>query len=265
MPETSPLDAALRRMRVRPDDSAFRLAFHSELISSELFVLLTEEAQGDRLSPRVFDVDDGRAVLVFDSESRLASFAGHATAYAALPGRVLVAMLAQEDSGLSMIVNADSTYAELLPPEVVNWLAETLSLPAPEELEALPEAFQPIALSDAALSHLIPALERRLSRLPGLKIAVLAGVIWQGGMRGHLLALDGVAAPVRAALARAVAEALELSGLERGSLDVVFPSSSMMRQIQKVGRTLAPRSYVVPEPADGVNVGLEPGRPPRLK
>jgi hypothetical protein len=265
MTDETPLADALRRMQSRLDDATPRLRFHSELLAAELYVLLTEEVRGDRLSPRVFDLEAGRAVLAFDGEARMADFAGRAVAYAAVPGRVLVAMLVEAREGLSLIVHAGDKLAELLPPATLDWLAATLTAPPPVEAEAVADAFGPPALGEAALDLLVPALERRLSGIPGLQAAVLARVHWQGSADGHVLALAGVAEPARPALARAVAEALELSGLDEGALDVVFPPFAAMARIAAVGRHLAPAPVVPPEPSPGLNAGLDPTRPPRLK
>lgn len=266
MAETTPLDSALRQIQARPDDAALRLRFHAELLNSELFVLLIDEARDGQLSPRVFDLDEGRAVLAFDSEARMVDFAGQAVVYAALPGRVLVPMLAEAGAGLSLIVNAGAAHAEQLPPAALEWLAATLAAPAPAEDEAVAEGFGPVALPEAKLALLIPALERRLSGVPGLQAAVLAGVRWRGGGQGQVLALAGVAEPVRPALARAVAEALEMSGLEDGTLDVIFPSSAAMARIAGVGRRLNPAAFVMPEDREpSINIGRDPDRPPRLR
>jgi hypothetical protein len=270
MTDSTELDTALQQMRSAPDDAALRLRFLAELLNSELYVLLNEEAREDRLQPRVFDLAEARAVLVFDSEARMAAFAGQAVAYAALPGRVLVTMLAGAGEDLSLIVNADAPHAELLPPEAVDWLAATLSAPPPVEAEAVAPAFAPPALPGAVLALLVPALERRLSGVPGLQAAVLAAVRWQDGAAGHVLALAGVVPPARPALARAVAEALEMSGLEDGALDVIFPGPAAMARIVEVGRSLSPAPRVAPETeAAGtkppVGPGMDPSRPPRLK
>ncbi len=265
MVEASTLDAVLRQMHARPEEVELRLRFHAELINSELFVLLVEEARGDRLTPHVVDLKGMRAVLVFDSEARMAAFAGQAVAYAALPGRLVVAMLAEAGEALSLIVNADAEHAALLPPEALDWLGATLAAAAPEEAEAVPEAFGPVTLPEAALALLVPALERRLSGVPGLAAAVLAGVRWQGRGHGHVLALAGVGDPVRPALARAVAEALEFSGLEDSVLDVVFPPPEAMARIAAVGHELSPAPFAASESLAGPNVGLDPARPPRLR
>lgn len=266
-PPQTPLETAMARMQAAPEDTARRLQFHAELLDTELFVLLADEATGGSLRPKVFDFEAGRAVLVFASESRLADFAGEVAAYAALPGRVLVAMLAQAAEGLSLLVSPDSDHAELLPPEALEWLARTLKDTRSTEGEGTAESFAPVALPEAVLALLIPALERRLRHVPGLEGVVLAGVRWQGGGKGHVLALGGVAEVARAPLARAVAEGLELSGVEAGALDVIFPQPTVMARLAALGRTLSPAPWVPPATKDTKPAapGMDPERPPKLR
>ena len=152
------LDLALQRMARAPDDAAARLRFHAELTQSEIFVLLETEVEGARMTPRVFDLSDGRAVLGFETEWQLAGFAGDAAAYAALPGRVLVSMLAQADQPLSLIVSPDTPHAALVSPEALRWLDQTLAAASPDETEATPESFTAPGLPDGVLSLLVPAL-----------------------------------------------------------------------------------------------------------
>lgn len=261
----TPLDDALRAMAAAPEDTGARLAFHAELSRCEVFVLLEAEASGGQIEPRVFDLSEGRAVLAFDSEMRLAGFAGQA-AYAALPGRVLVAMLAGQ--GLALMLNADTPHAALLPPESLDWLAQTLAAPAPAQGQAVPEGFAPPDLPPAVLDRLVPALERRLSGLPGLAAVLLVGVRWQGGGRGHVLALAGLPEAAEAPVARAVAEALALSGLEAAALDVVFPPPAALAALAPLALALSPAPFVAPDEqvvTPGASPGMDPDRPPRLR
>jgi hypothetical protein len=268
MTDQTDLDHAMRRMADAPDDTQARLEFHAELTRAELFVLLEAEVTGDALEPRVFDLSDGQAVIAFDSEARLAGFAGQATAYAALPGRVLVPMLAAAPDPLSLLINPDEDHAALLSPDALRWLVETLDAPAPDEGQATPEGFAAPALPPEVLARLVPALERRLSGMPGLALTVLAAVRWQGGGQGHVLALAGLPEAAQAPLARAVSEALALSGLEAGALDVIFPPDTAMQLIAGAGLTLSPAPFVSPDDqvvTPGGNPGLDPDRPPRLR
>lgn len=266
------LDGAMRQMAASPEDTTARLAFHAELSRAEVFVLLDSEVTGDRMIPRVFDLSDARAVLAFGSEMQLADFAGAAAAYAALPGRVLVSMLASEAEPLSLLIGPNVDHAALLDPQTLAWLDQTLSAPAPSEAQATPERFTAPNLPPAVLALLVPALERRLSGVPGLGAVLLAGAVWQGGARGHVLALSGLPDTAHAPIARAIVEALSLSGLEAGALDVVFPPATAMQAIRAVGLMLTPAPFVPsdeqiisPDSPPGANPGLDPNRPPRLR
>ena len=135
MTDPTPLDTAHAAMEAAPGDDAARLRFYERLADCELFLLLTEEAQGDNLSPEVFDLADESFVLVFDREDRLARFVGKPAPYAALSGRVVTALLS--DQGIGMGVNLDVAPSSILiPPQAVTWLAGTLRN-APDEAEAL--------------------------------------------------------------------------------------------------------------------------------
>lgn len=266
------LDRAMRAMAQDAEDTGARLEFHAELSRAEVFVLLESEVTDGTMQPRVFDLDGQRAVLAFDSEMRLAGFAGEA-AYAALPGRVLVGMLAGQageagQGDLALLLNPDEAHAAFLPAEALVWLAETLSAPAPTAGQAVPQSFHAPDLPGPVAARLVPALERRLSGLPGLDQVVLAGVRWQGGGAGHVLALSGLPEVAHAPAARAVAEALALSGLDAAALDVVFPPPPAMAAIARIGLALAPEPFEAPQDqvvTPGANPGLDPARPPRLR
>jgi hypothetical protein len=259
---TSLLDAAHAAVHADPDNEALRLRFFERLADGEMFLLLDREAQGDTLDPRVFDLEDGRFVLVFDREERLASFSGGIAPYAALPGRVVAGML--KGQGIGLGVNLGVAPSEmLLPPEAMDWLAETLD-ETPEEVQALPEQFfVPAGLPEA----LISSLDAKLARAGGLASgALLAAVSYRGGRRGHMLAFLDVAPGAQGALARAASEALVFSGIEAGELDVTFLHSADPAAVSMARVALR---FDLPEPeapaqTPGSAPGMDPKRPPRL-
>ena len=122
MTDLTPLDTAHAAMEAAPDEDAARLRFYERLADCELFVLLTQEAEGDNISPEVFDLADESFVLVFDREDRLAQFVGKPAPYAALSGRVIAGLLAEQ--GIGMGVNLDVAPSSILiPPQAVVWTA----------------------------------------------------------------------------------------------------------------------------------------------
>ncbi len=257
----TPLDRAHEAMQAALEDNRTRLGFFERLADAELFVLLAGEPGDESLDPEVFQVEGGRYVLAFDREERLAVFASRPAPYAALPGRALVAILAPQGLGLGL--NLGTPSETLLPSEALVWLADMLGRRGPEEVEARPEEIRPPAGLPEAL---IEALAVKLALAEGLaRAAWLAGVSYQDGRRGHLLAFVGAAPGARAALARAVSEALVFSGIEAGALDVAFLDDSdlSLDRFKRVGL-----GFEIPAPAAAEQPhapGSDPDRPPRLR
>ena len=255
------LDAAHAALSADPESDALRLRFYERLADGEMFLLLEREAQGDKLDPRIFPLESGPVVLVFDREERLAEFSGGIAPYAALPGRVIAGLL--KGQGIGLGVNLGVAPSEmLLPPEAMDWLAEALET-GPQQAEALPEQFfAPKGLPEV----LVTALDAKLARAGGLAVAALiAGVTYRGGRRGHLLAFVDAVAGAEDALARAAHEALVFSGLEAGEMDVTFlrsadpATASMARVALRFDLPQPEAPDTTPKPP-----GMDPAKPPRL-
>ncbi|MEM8653432.1 MAG: SseB family protein [Pseudomonadota bacterium] len=262
MTETA-LDQAHAAMAAAPEDDAARLRFFERLGDAELFLLLEGEADGDQVTPQVFDPGAGPMVLVFDREERMAGFVGAEAPYAALSGRVIAGLLAEQGLGLGLNLDvAPSSF--LLDAEGVRWLAQTLGH-GPDEVEArLSEVSAPAGLPDT----LISALDTKLATATGLaQMAYLVGTTDDAGARGHLLAFVGAAPGAEDALARAASEALTFSGIEAGAMDVGFfdARDPVTERLARVGLRFdlpQPAPARSPEPAAP---GMDPAKPPRLR
>lgn len=218
MTEITPLDTAHGAMEAAPEDDAARLRFYERLADSELFMLLTEEVQGDDINPELFEVGDATFILVFDREERLAQFVGKPAPYASLSGRVIAQMLAGQGIGLGLNLEVAPSQM-LVPPEAVAWLSETLAH-APDQVEVrAEELFSPVGLPDVLLT----SLDTKLATAAGLAMsAYLVAIQYEGGGRGHMLGFVGAKSGAEEALAKAASEALTFSGIEAGSIDVGF-------------------------------------------
>ena len=258
MAETTPLDDAHAAMVAAPEDDAARLAFYGRLADTELFLMLEREAQGEDIAPRLFPLEDGPYVLVYDREDRLARFAGGPTPYAALPGRRVVAHLAGRGIGLALNLG-EAPSEMLLPEDAVGWLAETLAA-RPEAATALPREVRPPHQLPQAL---LTALDARLARAQGLAAcALLAEVAYADGARGHLLAFVDAAPGAEGTLARAANEALAFSGLEAGTLDVTcLPEAHVLTA--RLARVAL--RFDLPQAEAPTPPGREPDRPPKLR
>jgi len=260
MREPTPLDRAHAEMEAAPGDSAARMRFYARLAEGEMFLMLAAEPEGAEVAPRIFPLEDGPYVLVYDREDRLSRFAGGATPYAAMPGRAVAAMLAGRGIGLG--VNLGEAPSEmLLPAEAVEWLAATLAH-RPAITQATPrEVGPPRGLPEAALT----ALDARLAKMAGLAAhAWLAAVAYADGARGHLLAFVDAAPGSEDALAGAVGEALTFSGLEAAALDVAFlPADHVLGA--RLARVALRFDLPAADPGREDAAGGAPDRPPRLR
>lgn len=261
--EQTPLDQAHAVMENDPQSDAARLRFYERLADSELFILLSKEVEGDNISPELFDTPEGRFVLVFDREERLAQFAGRPVPYAALSGRGVVEMLAGQGIGLGVNLEVAPS-AMLIPDSALLWLRDTLGH-APDEVETqIAAVLPPAGLPDALLT----ALDAKLATAQGLaKLAYLVAVEYDHGGKGHLLGFIAAQDGAQPALAKAVGEALTFSGIEAGALDVGFfaASDSLAASMARVGLR-----FDLPEPPKvqeyiPVTPGSDPAKPPILK
>lgn len=260
------LDDAYDAMVARPDDDAARLRYYARLADGEMVLLLEVEAQGGHVTPRVFDLDDGPVVLIFDSEDKLGRFAAGSVPYAALPGRVVAQQLAGQGIGLAVNMGAPSMM--LFPPDAVDWLAETLTA-EPEAVEARPESFHPpMGLPDALLA----ALQLKLATAGRLaSAALIAGVRYTGGRQGHVLAFLDADPQAEAVLARAAGEALIFSGVEAGEMDVTFLATgdpavaAMARVALRVDLAASVADPVADTRGAAPGPGLDPKKPPILR
>lgn len=264
----TPYDRAHTALQADPENEALRLAVYDRLADAELFLLLEQEPEGEDITPQVFETEEGDFVLVFDTEERLAGFVGAPAPYAALPGRVIAQNLAGEGLGLGINLGvADS--AMLLPPEALDWLADALTH-APEATSERPLAFTPPSLPPAILGLLLPAFEAKFAQIAGLlSHAALAGVTYEGGGRGHVLALVGAPEMARPGIAKAMGEALAFSGLEAGQLDVTFleaddPATEALME-QALILHLPEREVEEVQELRPTMPGMDPAKPPILR
>jgi SseB protein N-terminal domain len=259
MPET-PLDLAFRQQEADPADPVRRLRFHERVLDAELLLLLEAPAAGDRLRPRVFELAEGRFVLAFDRDDRLAAVLDAPAPFAALAGRRLVAMLAGQGVGIGLNLG-DAPSATLLPAEAVDWMAGMLSQD-PGEAAERPRDFA----APAAPPELVAALGPKLAAMAEvIAEAFLVEAGYAGGDRRLLLVLTGVPEPAWPGVAAAVGEALRFSGLDDAALDVTFLGADRPERLAVERVALR---FELPRPAAAAarpGPGTDPRRPPKLR
>ncbi len=256
MTDTS-LDTAHRAMTDAPEDDALRLKFFERLADSELFLLLEDAGDAAPDTPRLFEITEGSFVLAFDTEDRMARFAGAPAPYAALSGRATAVMLAGQ--GVGMALNPEvAPSSMLIPADAMNWLA-TLLAEAPTTGEAMPVEFR----APSSPARLIETLDAKLASAEGLAShAFLADVTYNDGSQNPFLAIVAPAPGAETALAKSVSEALVFSGLEQSALDVAFfdARDPVTKKLERVGFRIDLPVPETPEPPKP-----DPNTPPRLR
>ena len=254
----TPLDAAHAAQAATPDDAGARLRFYERVLDAELVAPLLAEAAEGSIDLAVYDLSDGRFVLAFDREERMAAFLDAPAPFAALSGRRLAALLDGRKLGLALNLGAPS--ATLLPPESVDWLAR-MAASVPQPMSARISALSPPGEVPAAL---LVGLGTKLAAMADVVgSAFLARATHESGETQLLVALAGVPEPARASVAAAVAEAVRfVEGA--AALDVLFVDAGtpLFAAAARNGARLAiPRPASSPPSAPGT----DPDRPPRLR
>lgn len=257
------IDAAFAAQEAAPEAEGPRMRFHERVLDAELFLLLEAEPEGARILPRIFDLEEGRFVLAFDRDERLAAFLDGPAPYAALAGRRLVEMLAGQGIGIGLNLGAAPS-ATLLPAEAVLWMAGLMAS-APVEAEGVARR---ITAPRAAPEALIGALDAKLAVMAEvIGAAHLVTAEFGEGRAGLMLALVDVPEEARASVAAAIAEAVRFSGLEEARVDVTFlgAGAPALGAIRREGLTFELPRVVAEEPVARVAPGMDPARPPILR
>ena len=263
MDDPTDLDRAHAAMTATPEDATARLAYYHRLADTELCLLLQSEPEGDRIDPAVFRLEEGRFVLAFDGEERLAAFSDAPVLYAALPGRVIVAALAGQGTGIGLNLGVAPS-AFLMPPVALDWLADALAR-AP-----VVGAGRPLAYSAPSLPGLGRAIAAKLAELGALTAAAwLAGARHGDGRSGHVLVFEDANPAAETALAKAAGEAILFSGTEPQGIELLFLTAA---QIAAAGLMAFAERIEIAKPAKTpverpipAAPGSDPARPPILR
>jgi len=259
----TPLDQAHAAMETHPDNDALRLQFYERLADSELFLLLEDEPTDDIAKPIIFPVEDQQFALVFDSEERLVAFSRTPTPFVSLSGRMIAKMLNGQGIGLGVNLSVAPS-SILLPDTAVAWLARTLSV-KPETAQAKPVAiYAPSAIPEILLT----SLDTKLATMAGVaKAAYLAEVAYEDAPKTHVIAFVEAIEQAQDAITTAVSEALTFSGIEAGTLDVMFlrGSDPICAELAKVALRFDLPELLEPKARTIAAPGSNPDKPPKLR
>lgn len=254
------LDTAYENMQ---QNESAAPAFYARFLEAELFLMLDDEISGGQAQPTVLETSDGALALVFDLEERLAAFSEGAADYVALSGRRIAALLAGQGIGIGLNLG-DAPSAMVLPPDAVQWLAES-AIGEDAEVEAKPlEITKPAGVPE----ELIVALDVKLANMGGVvSAAYLVSASYESGENGHMLALVNVPEPAKHGVSEALSEALRFSGVEAGRLDLAFLAGDdpHLEKFARVGLGFDIPELMLPKAAAPKAPGMDPDSPPILR
>ncbi|MFB2532487.1 SseB family protein [Paracoccus sp. p3-h83] len=259
------IDRAHLAAEAAPEDEALRWRVYEALAGAELFVLLAGEPGGDAITPQVFDLDEGRFVLAFDSEDRLAAFSGGPAGYASLPGRALAAMLARDGLGLGL--NLGEVSSRLLPPDALDWLVQALA-DDPQPAPAVAVAHHPLPGAPAVADGLAPHLPRLTGMARALYLTLAEAA---DGTRRPRLSVETETPKAADPLARMLAEALRFAGIGEieglGEIEIaIHPADDpALAGLADVAHRLTPPAPVAAAATAPKAPGRDPDKPPILK
>lgn len=250
------LESAAEAMVLAPETG--RPQFFRLFADTPLLLLLEAEAEGEVLSPRVFDLAEGRVVLAFESEALLAAMGDGPLPYAELPGRVLAQLLADASLGLGLNLGSGLASEQLLPVAAMVWLVDLLS----GSLEAKRGNLDNLAAPDAQARD---ALGRVIAGAPLAWAGLASAARLYSRDDGLVLIVEGADPEFDAVLAQSLAEALRSCDLGGRIVDIAFAHSDRW----PTGGALYdwPRARVaIPEasPAPAAP-GMNPKKPPILR
>ena len=254
------LSRALSRASIRASIRKSRGVYQkTQLVRRQVPGLHTIDRGDDMTDKTLTQLDTCHAVMAAapdDDAARLRYFA-------ALADAMLFVMLEVEASGGT--VSPQMFDLEDGPVVLAFDLEERLAEAAGA---AVPYAELPGRVIAQQLAGQGVALKVKLARASGLAVAaLLAGVRYDDGRQGHMLAYLGAAPGAEGALARAAGEALTFSGVEAGELDVTFLNAedAGLAAMARVALRFDLPEPVRHQPSPPQAPGTDPEKPPILR
>lgn len=207
------LDKAVAVLQDTGETDAGLRDFYRFVAGQEIFIWLEEDASAATARPVLVDIEGAPFALGFDTDARLAEFAGQTAPYLAVSGRGLVDLLGAHALGLA--VNADvSDHPYIIPAAAFDWMGDHLG-----QTGALHETgFDAVYVPKSVPEPVLTAIDNRLSAAQGMaQSALLVRAAFTGGGAGLVLAIIDAAPGARAPLRRALAEVTSFA--ENGSVE----------------------------------------------
>lgn len=244
------------------DPNTETMAYYHALLDQVLVVLLDGDPDEGERRLKVFETSQGVFAMAFDSEMRLAEFAGDSAYFAQMSARALIQTL--NDMGLGLGVNFDvAPSSTLLPVDVIAWLAAQANA-APQEDQAQIDDLSAITEPPHWVDALKSALEATQT-VPELWLATAhIGGIDRLGV--FFAALPDQIAPSIAKLTYDLVRFSYQDG-DADDIQVVFlpQGDPLWLRLVQIGQHITLDTAPDPEPTAPMGPGLDPNKPPILR
>ena len=135
-----------------------KLEFHRRIIGNDFLVVLQNGYFDDDLRPRIFDTQEGKFLLCFESNEKLTNFITQKTAHVLLSFKEIIKLIKNKKIGIAINIGKHSGI--LLDLKVVEWIEQVISSGQVEELGLMPIEFEfPHLVDESLLGNLKIVLE----------------------------------------------------------------------------------------------------------
>ncbi len=271
MTNETPLDNAWSTATAPTAGDAEMARFYDIFATTELFLMIDSDtldaaSAGGAPKPLIFPVEGVDTALVFDTETRLASFMEDGGAHLTLSGRALISMFRGTGAQLGLNLG-DAPSATILPAPAIDWAAEALSQPI--ETTEIGDAV--LTVPRAVMPDLLQALDAKLAGMGAVVAEAWLCGLGAGAGRGKpqpmVLCLGLREVQAEQQVVSALAETARFTGGDAPAFDIaVLPlEDAKMAAARKVGLGFEPTDPATQTRSEPAAPGMDPSKPPKLR
>jgi hypothetical protein len=206
-----------------PNNIVRKLDFYLRILGSNFFVVLENSDFEEDLRPSIFDTQEGKFLLCFESIEKLTNFITKETAHAVLSFKEIIELIKNKKIGIALNVGDHS--GVLLDLEAVDWIQQVISTGPSEELNSIPIEFE---FPNQADKNLFDNLKITLKTVSGMtKKVVLAHAHYKDLSFSCFIGFIDTPRLFHELIRERVLDTVKLDKSNSVFVDVAFLSSSM--------------------------------------
>lgn len=252
------LDVVYQRMQSSPESETAGLRFYEAFCDANLCVLINADT-----SMQVFETSQGKIVLAFDTDERVAEFISEATEFIKIAGRDLVMQLLASETGIGLNLNVAPT-SQILSPDILTWLSEFLAESSSFSID------QVVAISppDQWLDDHKTAISTQLEKYAGMiASAYFCSVTYSDNTVADAVFIVDCDPTTEAVLFTALVESQKFLDKNTAEIAIKFisPDNQEFPEICRVGEEIVISKLTVIHTSAPTAPGMDPDKPPKLR